>query len=396
MKEADEVYVSIEKYIPEENIVLFDFYDSNEFTYFNTLLGTERSIEQPSMVLIKGYKLRKVREGSKYIIDGKTIRQIREVALHSTVEDSFLIGYEITLTDDITEFFTKSKTFSPFVKHIRREDQSTHNNIEDLDIDQTGKISVIVRNVGQGSWNEVYVDDKICLVFDIGTIYHTKKSVMQAIIGNKDLDYKKDKPICIISHWDVDHYHFLLSLTDETIRSFSKFICRGILPNLTSRIIFSRIQALNPTAIRALLAEPAPSGTKYSTILKCINPTNPKYLLYNGSVNNSRNKGGICMAIRTSEKSIILAADMDYGQISDHVLPDLNYPNDHYLVVPHHGGNAGNFIYKTGTNLRPKEAIVSVGRNSYGHPKRKYLTDLKNLKFTVRQTRMTGTDIKIV
>jgi len=57
----------------------------------------------------------------------------------------------------------------------------------------------------------------------------------------------------------------------------------------------------------------------------------------------------------------------------------LNYRHEHSLVVPHHGGKAGKLIYKLPMQVRPKLAIISVGKNHFHHSDEKNVTELQNL-----------------
>jgi len=59
------------------------------------------------------------------------------------------------------------------------------------------------------------------------------------------------------------------------------------------------------------------------------------------------------------------------------------------LKFPHHGSKTGmtkEFIEQ----IKPKEAIISVGKNSYGHPTSEALDLLKSFKVVVRRTDMEG------
>ena len=64
------------------------------------------------------------------------------------------------------------------------------------------------------------------------------------------------------------------------------------------------------------------------------------------------------------------------------------------LKVPHHGSRTGmtqEFIHW----LRPKLAVISVGKNSYGHPTREALDLLQSIGSIVKRTDIDG-DIEIV
>ncbi len=105
---------------------------------------------------------------------------------------------------------------------------------------------------------------------------------------------------------------------------------------------------------------------------------------------------GMVVAKDLNDSSIVLDATVNgrkllfTGDASSGVLDKLKYPVASYdlLKVSHHGS-------KTGTSkafidaINPKEAIIPVGRNSYGHPHRVTLDILAGTK--LRRTDLSGT-----
>jgi hypothetical protein len=55
------------------------------------------------------------------------------------------------------------------------------------------------------------------------------------------------------------------------------------------------------------------------------------------------------------------------------------------MVVPHHGGKAGEYKYNLIPGVKPKDAIISVGKK-YGHPRLDYVRALKFDCFRVYKT----------
>ena len=77
------------------------------------------------------------------------------------------------------------------------------------------------------------------------------------------------------------------------------------------------------------------------------------------------------------------------------VLPHLNFKHKHHLVVPHHGGKAGKYVYKLPKNVIPDKAIISVGPNKYKHPLSIYTSALTTDRFSVLKTQKVKNDITI-
>jgi beta-lactamase superfamily II metal-dependent hydrolase len=394
-RNSEEIYVHIEKYVKETNTVLFDFVDSNEFIFFQQLYNIPYDYgSRPTMVLITNYKLRPLREGTTYRISRTTIEKLQEGQRLQIYDNSLLIGFRIELTDSTEIFFGQSKAFSETEKFFKRIENYTHLKPPTIELSLKGNVEVIVRNIGQGSWNEICINSRKKLVFDIGTIWTTSRTDLIAMLSTRNEEYENDRPVLILSHWDVDHYHFLLTLSDAGIQAFTHFICRGYLPTLTARKVFSRFKMINPNAVISFPCE-IPAIGKYSKKLVRRNlNTSHNICLFNGSNHPDINKSGIGLIIQTKNTSVIFSADFDYRQISNYMLPHLNYKHKHHLVVPHHGGKAGPFTYAYPTSIQLADAIVSVGTNPYrpAHPWAKYITSLNTTGFRVLRTDTLGRD----
>ena len=107
----------------------------------------------------------------------------------------------------------------------------------------------------------------------------------------------------------------------------------------------------------------------------------------------TKNISGLVLALRTIESSVIFSGDCFYSQLSENVLPQLEYKNNHNLIVPHHGGQAGKYFYKN-KKAEKVNAIISAGK-SKSHPS-KYYTDFLRCEFkTLRSTKVENKDIII-
>ena len=387
------IFITVEKYEPEIKTVLIDFFDSNETTLFERITNFKTS-DKPSMIIIENYDLKKLTEGTVYELAKEVIEELIENRELTNYEDSFLIGYRINIGANRKKLFGKSKSFTTTENSIRNVNINVSNPKVYTKLNPSGDMYCIVRNVGQGNWNELFVDDTTYLVYDCGTHYLTNRSQVIKYIDNRETLFQKDKPVLIISHWDVDHYHCLLAMSDITLSSFEYVMFKNYIPNLTSRKLMARFLKLIPHCIHTLSSGRA-IKIKKVTKLTLMNSLIDVVLVFNGSKDRDRNKCGICLIIKTNKVNIILSADHHYDQISRYLLPFLTYPSKHYLVVPHHGGKAGKFEYNMSKNLTPKLAIISVGKNSYGHPFKRYTNELHNKKFSIRKTNDFGKDERI-
>lgn len=386
-----ELYVNVERYA--DNTVLFDFLDAVNYEKFLNVLGDlapNSPFTHPSMVLIQNYAQRRLSEGTTYNVSLNVLNALAEngqIALHQF--DSYIIGYEIRLNGGEDPLFLKSRAISNYVRQVDED-------LSEIDFAFNEQIQVSVRNVGQGSWNEISNGERVKLLFDMGTAYTASKTFVRELVDERIQDIQKDQPGLIISHWDVDHYHCLKSFSESELSKLGFVICRNNLPNLTSQSVFDSLQNALEEKVFPIAAFEKPREKLKHCLLKRLNSGSGNLLIYNGCEHRNRNQSAICCVVRNKNTSVVLSADLHYNQVSECILPDLGFQNKHYLVVPHHGGKAGKFVYDLNNGVEPHTAIISVGKNSYGHPLEKYIRKLKATGFKVKQTRFLGSDYKIV
>ena len=391
-----DVLVYIEEFNKSLGTVLFDFIDSNEYILFTDYSNLNNSLSNPSMVHVSNYKGRTIQENTIYAIERGVIENWRESGLIiSNNENSFLIGFNIELPLDVPQIFFESVSLNNSTDSNLNYFMRGGGSKSSLPLDVSGKLSVTIRNVGQGNWNEISKDDFVSIVFDAGAPMHASKTEVRNYIGDRAERYSVENPGLILSHWDKDHYHSLIGMSDKELGNFSFFICRDKIPNLTSRVLFNRINtAIGNANTYTIPAEPRTARGGHTHLIPLI-PNTSQLVIYNAQSHKNRNISGLVISLKTKESSIILSGDCHYDQLSVDVLPYLNFKHKHNLVVPHHGGKAGNFAYNLPASVKPNIAIISVGKNNYGHPLTLYTRFLNLNLFTVKQTKIENKDIEI-
>lgn len=395
---ADSVLVYVEEFNKQEGTVLFDFIDSNEYALFTDSLNAIYDLNKPSMVFLTNYKGRNIQENTIYAIRPQTIQFWREQNIINFENlNSFLIGYNIDVAKTEEQIFNESVSLSDkFDSLYLNYFMTAGGNDSKIPFHTKGKLSVTIRKVGQGNWNEVNFNDKVKIVFDAGAPMNASRTEIATIIGNRNNLYPDSKPILILSHWDKDHYHSLIGMTDAELKNnFSAFVCRDRVPNQTSRILFNRISSavgLDNTYSISAVTRFARGGPTYFSPLT---PLNNQIVLYNAQQHKNRNISGLAIAVKTKRRSIILSGDAHYEQVSRDILKHLNYQHEHNLVVPHHGGKAGTYNYNIPRLASVGQAVISVGANRYGHPLANNIASLRTTGFTTRQTQTSLNDIII-
>jgi beta-lactamase superfamily II metal-dependent hydrolase len=236
--------------------------------------------------------------------------------------------------------------------------------INDLD-SYSGEIKITVRDVGHGNWNEIEYSNKRIL-FDIGA---------QKSFGEVDLlkiickaKFKSGEEIYIfISHWDVDHYHAILKLSNKELK-----LIKGIFgpTNIPKTNTAKRVTSLiNKVGIKYY-------GIPF-TAKRHLNKKIELNLLYSGaklkifrsSPTMSRNLDSIVILLEGNNNSVLFSGDNTYEKIFDYVLTSCQPSVPLNLILPHHGGGAGKFNFSSWTTVALENIIISFcENNSYGHP----------------------------
>ena len=383
--DENDIFLIVEQYREKENIYLFDFADQQSFNEFVNLLRPDNfhDREGPSMVELNNFIGKKrFREGTYYKLNKKWVVE-RNLNM-TAIDNSAVVRYQIDLNQEsIGSFFNGSAAPPGLLKLPGRGGEELAGILEEYFPVASGNPfdSLVVRYVGQGSWNEFLAEQSPRLVFDIGTIYTAPKAEVAAYMKTRDHAYQSSAPVLVLSHWDVDHYHLLLEAEDATIQAFSRFIFRDIIPNATAYRVYERFFHLNRAAIFPVSAE-TPDKGRSSKKLKMV-AGGPYLRFYNGSRHWNRNLSGIMLSFQTHKLGIVCAADFEYGQLQSGVLGYFKYRHDHYLVVPHHGGEAGKVTYEPLGALK-QDAVISVGaKKQYGHPQDSVLNELRRIGFRI-------------
>ncbi len=329
-----------------------------------------------SLVLLEGYTGRRLREGSYYRILPETLRQLE----FQVYAESSLIGYRVALSSRVPELF--GETYRPKFDY---EFGLRPVEMEFPQFRDAKDVELIVYDVGQGNWNEVVLDGQAVLVYDLGCTYTATPDEMSSKLRIAVQRYLTDKPILVLSHWDLDHYALLKAIENpESLFSFA--LVRTPPPTLTARMIFSRLR--QKLGVRFSSTGGATLPRQKPNPLELYTRFSQQLFIYRARQNSSRNMSGFVCVVRTSESIAILPADHHYDQIKQY-LCDRESKKNEYLVVPHHGGHAGKLVLPEIGKLN-RQAIVSVGTNGYNHPRDTVMAALRGSNYNTFITSNRG------
>lgn len=329
-----------------------------------------------SYLQIDGYRSpRRLIRGAYYALNVAMLKQLapKPVPESLTFAHSFDFGNYSGQNDDAFHLLQKHELLNP-----EELESSHHNAIQQLDdVFALEYLQFRVHDVSQANWNEILCDQHVLFVYDMGAPLHAKTGEVQRYIDSYASSYTQDKPVLILSHWDIDHSHCLLKMSEDEIRnSFSRFICPDRMKTCTSQRIFNKmVSALGKANVHCLSLPKRTEGSSYPQ--EHLKFCNQGLRLYIGERCINTNYSGIILYVVGTRGNVILSGDSLLVQASD-VLADataaLNEKREHHLVVPHHGGDfKGKKIYRTYNipePLTPIHAIISVdeSNNTYGHP----------------------------
>ena len=112
---------------------------------------------------------------------------------------------------------------------------------------------------------------------------------------------------------------------------------------------------------------------------------------YNNYISESddNNNNSLVLGFNLCHKNFLIMGDAPI-EIEKKIMKDYKYIPCDILKVGHHGSNTSTckeFI----SYLKPEEAIISVGKNYYGHPHKTVLKTLSQKNITIKRTDQLGT-----
>jgi len=217
-----------------------------------------------------------------------------------------------------------------------------------LPIKNTFSSEVTFINVGQGDACLIRNQNQTVLVDTGGNIYQDIAKTSLINFFKKKRIYKID--YVFITHNDFDHSGALTSL----------------IKNFRVKKVINSIEMFPNNYI----------GIKFTNYNKYFN---------SGSEENDKS---LVLGFTLAKKNYLLMGDAPKS-IEQQIMKDNAYIPCDILKIGHHGS-----ITSTSEEfldyLKPKEAVISVGKNQYGHPDKRILSLLNKKKIKIRRTDLEG------
>ena len=382
--------------------LLLDFYSLSDYFSFIQLFSEDEDsewvneirnyAERPWMTFFRVQNYRttdKLEKGKHYSLDIRGLKE-RQERYETDRTEGFPTLFRITLKgDQNSERFVNDPLlyYIGGLSYPQWVFSSLHSLYSIPQIPDDTNVELVVRDVDQGNFNEVRIDNKPYLVYDAGTDLMSNIRLFNSNILKltSELDIC-DLPVFVISHWHTDHFSLLFALDDLYLQKLKYCIFPSYVNSLS---VFSFIARLN------LL------GTKISMIVLPNQKVWTKMVLNNSLtlyvnkyVKSSTNNSGLSLFVKGPKNNALLPGDCRYklaeSQTNDSINTAMGPDQKHILVIPHHGGHAGKVSYRI-KNGSVVEGIVSVGYNNrYGHPSPIVLSLLKSFIQSLKMTRDSG------
>jgi len=368
-------FLEIQNYVSNIRLVADRFYNL-DLTKFNALLPCERSKHEAAAF---AYRI-KLNEGNN---------------------SPFLSRASNTIQSQLTS----SQNVNPIPANVN----ALYKNCKNYQINR-----VRVLNVSQGNWNELLCNKDVMVVYDIGG-YKLSKPQNSIILWNTHkTKYKPDCTSLVLSHWDLDHYVTLCSVSEVEIKArFKAFFYPDLPISRTATILLSKInRALKWNCYPIQI--PKPMGRSISVKPY---PSSGCIQMYTGELSSGSNLSGIQIYVEGNNKNCLLTGDCNYRQVrailEDQVIKsNITSGKALVLVVPHHGakvtterigGKDVDIDISISSSLRPtfqmvdSIAIISVDEknNSHGHPRKHTKVYLENKSSVVKRTDELNKDIEV-
>ncbi|MBI3379990.1 hypothetical protein HY029_04500 [Candidatus Gottesmanbacteria bacterium] len=263
-----------------------------------------------------------------------------------------------------------------------------------------GKLHITFCNVGQGDAAYIRTPSNQDMLIDGGP-----DDKVLTCLGKHMPFYDRTIDIVLLTHPQKDHMQGLISVIQ---RYNVKYFVIGVEGNETSgyKLLVDEIKKKNVTIKNLYRGDKFSFGKVEFDLLW----PDKQWLVENGAL-----KGDIAdigskqiLGLQTSRdlNDFSYYVDLKYGSFStlftgdgdSKIQPDIiamnEVPQVTVLKFPHHGSKTGilpEFLDK----IKPKLAVISVGKNSYGHPTKEALQLLESRSIELKRTDLSG-DVEVV
>lgn len=246
-------------------------------------------------------------------------------------------------------------------------------------------LKVIFFDVGQGDSIFLRLPDDRCILIDgggrIGKDTNSGEKIILPFFKKEGI---RKIDLVIITHFDSDHALGILNIIEK--RDVKKLVIpENYDKNQLAKDILSIAEKKNITVKKIKRGDDFETAGVLFQVLHPFEKSN--------SFSDNRNDNSIVLKIKYHSFTMLLTGDLEEKGENALILKDnkskKNYLNCNILKLGHHGSNTSS-SYKFLKRVSPREAIVSVGNNNYGHPAPEVVFRLNKLNIRYWKTLERG------
>lgn len=237
-----------------------------------------------------------------------------------------------------------------------------------------GKLHIYFLNIGQGDAALIQTPTNELILVDGGPgqkVLHELGEVLPF--------WRRSFDLVIMTHPDKDHIEGLAAVIDRY--RIKQFLMNGAFQK--NALVQAIFQKLSRKGVPVLLAEEHHDFTFGDVKLDMLFPFQPKL-----GQTEFTNSTSIVFKLITPKTTILFTGDADEYVERQLIAAGADLQSD-LLKVGHHGSkysSSADFLRK----VKPKKAIISVGKNHYGHPNPEALSRLKEIDAEILRTDQLG------
>lgn len=249
------------------------------------------------------------------------------------------------------------------------------------------KLHIVFCDVGQGDAVLITTPSGIVSIVDGGP-----DESVEACLSNHLPFWQRTIRLLILSHPHADHYIGMIGLLDRY--KVTQFATEKLdNDTVLFRSLFERLKTkdLSPRYLYAGDVFRFRDGV----VIEVLGPSR-EYLAQTspgGQIGEKAEFASLVLLVTYNDFSVLLTGDSQVSGIEE-AIERLNLASVSVLQVPHHGSRTGlnEGVLK---RLKPKLAVISVGKNNYGHPSPQILDLLIAHRILQKQTIEHG-DVEII
>ena len=246
-----------------------------------------------------------------------------------------------------------------------------------------GKLHIVFCNVGQGDGIFIRTPKGLDILVDGGP----DNSVLSCLSSHMPF-WDRTIELMFLSHPHADHMRGLLDVLKRyEVQSFST-------EKIENDTVLYR-ELINQVKSSKLKVQSLYAGDMFTTkdgvTFRILHPTENflKASAPTGLINESSELASLIIHVSYKDTDIILTGDSEILGLKEALRLAQGKLTIEVLQVPHHGSRFG-LDSEIVQKLNPKLAVISVGKNNYGHPSKEVIEILEDSDIKILRTDLNG------